>query len=75
MHSILERYPTVDYFPRNNVPKADSAVTVDYTLKDPEGNVLDSGTDKEFNLAGGVISAWPKIIPLINKGVRSAFSR
>jgi len=52
---------------------ADSTVTVDYTLKDPDGNVLDSGTDKEFNLAGGVISAWPKIVPLINKGGKIRF--
>ncbi|MFB2117741.1 FKBP-type peptidyl-prolyl cis-trans isomerase [Parapedobacter sp. 2B3] len=52
---------------------ADSTVTVDYTLKDPKGNVLDSGTDSEFNLAGGVISAWPKIVPLINKGGKIRF--
>ncbi len=52
---------------------ADSTVTVDYTLRDPEGNVLDSGTDKEFNLAGGVISAWSKIVPLINKGGKIRF--
>ncbi|WP_262248630.1 FKBP-type peptidyl-prolyl cis-trans isomerase [Parapedobacter soli] len=52
---------------------ADSTVTVDYTLKDPEGNVLDSGTDSEFSLAGGVITAWSKIVPLINKGGKIRF--
>ena len=52
---------------------ADSTVTVDYTLKDPAGDVLDSGTDKEFNLAGGVISAWPKVVPLVNKGGKIRF--
>jgi len=52
---------------------ADSTVTVDYTLKDPEGNVLDSGTDADFSLAGGVISAWSKIVPLVNKGGKIRF--
>ncbi|MEC3880496.1 FKBP-type peptidyl-prolyl cis-trans isomerase [Parapedobacter sp. 10938] len=52
---------------------ADSTITVDYTLKDPEGNVLDSDTDSEFSLAGGVISAWPKIVPLVNKGGKIRF--
>ena len=52
---------------------ADSTVTVDYTLKDPEGKVIDSGTDKEFGLAGGVIASWPKIVPLINKGGKIRF--
>ncbi len=52
---------------------ADSTVTVDYTLKDPAGKVLDSGTDSEFNLAGGVISAWSKIVPLVNKGGKIRF--
>ena len=52
---------------------ADSAIVVDYTLKDPAGNVLDSGEDADFNLAGGVIAAWPKIVPLINKGGKVRF--
>lgn len=52
---------------------ADSTVTVDYTLKNPVGKVLDSGTDKEFDLGGGVISAWTKIVPLINKGGKIRF--
>ncbi|WP_257670420.1 FKBP-type peptidyl-prolyl cis-trans isomerase [Parapedobacter tibetensis] len=52
---------------------ADSTVTANYTLKDPAGNVKDSGTDVAFNLAGGVITAWTKIIPLINKGGKIRF--
>ena len=56
-----------------DVITADSTITVDYTLKDPEGNVLDSGTDSEFSLAGGVISSWSKVMPLINKGGKIRF--
>lgn len=52
---------------------ADSAVTVNYTLKTPKGEVLDSGTDADFDLAGGVISAWSKIVPFINKGGKIRF--
>ncbi|SFB81256.1 FKBP-type peptidyl-prolyl cis-trans isomerase [Parapedobacter composti] len=52
---------------------ADSTVTVNYTLKNPVGNVIDSGTDSRFSLAGGVISAWPKIVPLVNKGGKIRF--
>lgn len=52
---------------------ADSTITVDYTLKDPAGKVIDSNTDSEFNLAGGVISAWPKVVPLVNKGGKIRF--
>lgn len=32
---------------------ADSTVTVNYTLKNPAGSVIDSGTDTKLNLAGG----------------------
>lgn len=56
-----------------DVITADSTITVDYTLKDPQGNVLDSGTDSEFSLAGGVISSWSKVMPLINKGGKIRF--
>jgi len=52
---------------------ADSTVTVTYTLKTPEGTVKDSGTDKELNLAGGTITGWSKILPLINKGGKIRF--
>ena len=52
---------------------ADSTVTVDYTLKDPAGNVLDSGTNREFGLSSGLIAAWSKIVPLINKGGKIRF--
>ncbi|WP_353125134.1 FKBP-type peptidyl-prolyl cis-trans isomerase [Parapedobacter pyrenivorans] len=52
---------------------ADSTVTVDYTLKSPNGTVLDSNTDADFDLDGGVISAWTKIVPLINKGGKIRF--
>lgn len=52
---------------------ADSTVNVDYTLKDPAGKVIDSGTDSEFSLAGGVIAAWVKVLPLINKGGKIRF--
>ncbi len=51
----------------------DSTITVDYTLKNPEGKVLDSNTDADFNLAGGVISAWTKLLPLLNKGGKIRF--
>lgn len=56
-----------------DVITADSTVTVDYTLKDPAGKVIDSNTDSEFNLAGGVISAWSKVVPLVNKGGKIRF--
>lgn len=56
-----------------DVLTSDSTVTADYTLRDPEGEVLDSGTDVEFNLGGGTIEAWPKIIPLIKKGGKIRF--
>ncbi|HWK99904.1 MAG TPA: FKBP-type peptidyl-prolyl cis-trans isomerase, partial [Parapedobacter sp.] len=56
-----------------DVITTDSTITVDYTLKNPEGKVLDSGTDSEFSLASGIISAWSKIIPLINKGGKIRF--
>ncbi len=52
---------------------ADSTVTVDYTLKSPNGTVLDSNTGTDFSLAGGVISAWTKIVPFINKGGKIRF--
>lgn len=52
---------------------ADSTVTVDYTLKNPEGKVIDSNTDSEFDLAGDLISAWSEIVPLVNKGGKIRF--
>lgn len=52
---------------------ADSTVTVNYTLKNPDGTVKDSGTDTELNLAGGTITGWTKILPLINKGGKIRF--
>lgn len=51
----------------------DSVITVDYKLKNPEGVVMDSGTDSKFDLDGGVIQAWSKIVPLINKGGKIRF--
>lgn len=52
---------------------ADSTVTVDYTLKNPEGKVIDTNTDSEFDLAGDLISAWSEIVPLVNKGGKIRF--
>ena len=52
---------------------ADSTVTVNYTLKNSNGEVMDSGTDAEFDLAGGTITSWSKILPLINKGGKVRF--
>lgn len=56
-----------------DVITADSTVTVDYTLKDPAGNVVDSGTDSEFGLSSGLIKAWSEMVPLINKGGKIRF--
>lgn len=52
---------------------ADSTVIVDYTLKNPAGKVIDSGTDADFNLKSGIIPAWTKIVPLVNKGGKIRF--
>ncbi|MGK6350007.1 FKBP-type peptidyl-prolyl cis-trans isomerase [Parapedobacter sp. DT-150] len=52
---------------------ADSTVNVNYTLKNSAATVIDSGTDAEFDLAGGTIVAWSKVIPLINKGGKIRF--
>ncbi|WP_257657389.1 FKBP-type peptidyl-prolyl cis-trans isomerase [Parapedobacter lycopersici] len=56
-----------------DVITTDSTVTVDYTLRNPAGVTIDSGTDAEFSLGGGTIEAWPKIIPLIKKGGKIRF--
>lgn len=47
---------------------ADSTIVADYTLRNSAGETLQVGTDVSLNLAGGTITAWAKIIPLINKG-------
>lgn len=52
---------------------ADSTVSAKYTLKNPRGEVLDTNSDAQFSLAGNVISAWPKIVPLVNKGGKIRF--
>lgn len=56
-----------------DVITADSTVTVDYTLRNSAGETIDSGTDANFDLGGGTIEAWPKIIPLIKKGGKIRF--
>lgn len=56
-----------------DVITADSTVNANYTLRNPDGSVRESGTDVELNLAGGTISAWTKIIPLVNKGGKIRF--
>ena len=56
-----------------NLVSPDSTVTVNYTLKGPDGKVMDSGTDAQLNLAGGTIAGWTKILPLINKGGKIRF--
>ncbi|SKB29613.1 FKBP-type peptidyl-prolyl cis-trans isomerase [Parapedobacter luteus] len=45
----------------------DSTITAIYTLRAPAGNILDSGDNFETELSG-VIAAWGKIVPLLNKG-------
>jgi len=52
---------------------ADSTVTVNYTLKNPDGAVKNSGTDAKLNLAGGTVTGFTKILPLINKGGKIRF--
>lgn len=56
-----------------DVITTDSTVTVNYTLRNPEGVTIDSGTDAEFSLVSGTIAAWPKIIPLVKKGGKIRF--
>ena len=51
---------------------ADSTVLVNYTLKSPEGNVLESNDDQSMPL-GSMISGWQKIVPLVNKGGKIRF--
>ncbi len=45
----------------------DSTITADYTLKRPDGTVLESNTDFETKVSD-VIQGWVKIIPLLNEG-------
>lgn len=56
-----------------NIITADSTITADYTLRNPAGVSIQTATDVSLNLAGGTITAWPKIIPLINKGGKIRF--
>ena len=51
----------------------DSTVTVNYTLKNPDGSVKESGTDTKLNLAGGTITGFAEIVSLINKGGKVRF--
>jgi len=52
---------------------ADSTVTVNYTVKNPDGSERDSDTNSEFNLASGTIPVWGEILSLINKGGKIRF--
>lgn len=52
---------------------ADSTVKATYTLRDPAGEVRDSGESVSFNLNGGVISSWTDIVPLVRKGGKIRF--
>lgn len=56
-----------------DVITADSTITADYTLRNPAGDSIQTATDVSLNLASGTITAWPKIIPLINKGGKIRF--
>jgi FKBP-type peptidyl-prolyl cis-trans isomerases 1 len=46
---------------------ADSTITMDYTLRRPDGTTLQSNTDYEAKL-GDLIPAWIKIIPMLKEG-------
>lgn len=46
---------------------ADSTVTMNYTLRRPDGSTMESRTDYEAKL-GNLIPAWIKIVPLLKKG-------
>jgi FKBP-type peptidyl-prolyl cis-trans isomerase len=51
-----------------------STVKAKYTLKNQAGTVIETNSEGiEFNLGGGVITAWTKIIPMINKGGKIRF--
>ncbi|HLW50124.1 MAG TPA: FKBP-type peptidyl-prolyl cis-trans isomerase [Sphingobacteriaceae bacterium] len=51
-----------------------SIVKAKYTLKNPAGTQLETNDEGlDLNLGGGTISAWPKIIPLINVGGKIRF--
>jgi len=45
----------------------DSTITVNYTLRRPDGTTVESNTDYETTLSG-LIVAWRKIVPMIRKG-------
>lgn len=52
-----------------------SSVKAKYTLRNTNGEVVENATEDstQFNLGGGVISAWTKIIPKINVGGKVRF--
>jgi len=51
---------------------ADSTVTVNYTLRRPDGTTLESNTGYEAKLSN-LIPAWIKIVPLVKKGGKVRF--
>ncbi|SEK18770.1 FKBP-type peptidyl-prolyl cis-trans isomerase [Parapedobacter koreensis] len=50
----------------------DSTLTLNYTLKRPDGSIAESNTDYEAKLTD-LIPAWNKVIPLLNKGGKIRF--
>lgn len=56
-----------------DVITADSIITVDYTLRDPAGDEIESGENVRMHLAGGTITAFTKMMPLIRKGGKIRF--
>lgn len=56
-----------------DVITADSIITVDYTLRNPAGEELESNDDVRMSLAGGTISAFTKMMPLVRKGGKIRF--
>ncbi|MFC7523712.1 FKBP-type peptidyl-prolyl cis-trans isomerase [Parapedobacter sp. GCM10030251] len=50
----------------------DSTLTMNYTLKRPDGSTIESRSDYKTKLAD-LIPAWGKVIPLLNKGGKIRF--
>lgn len=86
-HSIINAGMSVEQFTKSedniyyrilnpgtgDVITKDSIVTVDYSLRDPAGELVESYEDVRLNLAGGTIKAWTEMLPLIRKGGKIRF--
>lgn len=66
-------YYNIIAFGDGDVITADSTVSATYTLRDPAGEIRDSGEEVSFNLNGGVIRGWSEILPLVRKGGKIRF--